>query len=190
MAIATSCGSAVRCAQTPLARLHRLPGSSLRPRMLLQACDAMHQWRCWRRTLYLTNADHRCFSMLTLMAQWLRDGPVHISVDGTLRNRYVLAALLLIATVSASWMYWTVRRVLQGRWPPISLVVVTSLVLFASADGTVVHGVAVLLHQLGTGRSPSLTFFGAPARWLIAACSLLSAALALTLHRAKENCSS
>lgn len=108
------------------------------------------------------------------MSRLIHEGPAHISVDGTLANPFVLAAVLIVAgfVAIAGFLAWS-----RGR-RTIWLVIGAASVIATMASVRILHHLAFELNWLmGGGRTPT-TYFGAPPRWLVPLAYAIGTAIA------------
>lgn len=117
------------------------------------------------------------------MSRFIHEGPTHISVDGTIANPFVLAAVLVVAgfVAIAGFMAWS-----RGR-RTIWLVIGAATVIAIMSSGELLHHLAFeLTWLLGGGRTPA-TYFGVPPRWPVPLAFAIGAAIAFFKKWVREN---
>jgi len=106
--------------------------------------------------------------------QTFHEGPLHISVDGTIRNPYVLTAVVIVVlcAMALGYVSLTVRTVGARVLAWIALL----LIFFEST--WIYHRVAFELHSVVIHQRIATTFFGRPPEMMAPLASLVGFAAA------------
>lgn len=117
------------------------------------------------------------------MWQRIHEGPTHITVDGTLANSYVLAAVLIVMLVIA--LVTIVARNSEHR--VLVLAIVAIAVIATSIDGAFIyHGLSSRLAWFFGGVKMSTTYFGVPPRWPPIVAFVVGIAMSLPSFRVSK----
>lgn len=106
------------------------------------------------------------------MQGYLHTGPSHITVDGTLSNPYVLAAVITAMILIATLSFMAVRaRSLKSRLLALSAIAVSCV-----ESKWIYQIIAFGFHSLVIRERIATTFMGSPSGWLAPAAAILGAA--------------
>ncbi|HET7436023.1 MAG TPA: hypothetical protein VFN10_15040 [Thermoanaerobaculia bacterium] len=111
------------------------------------------------------------------------DAPIHVSVDGSLRNPFVAVAVVVVTLFLGAVTCYAVMRLRQRQYQYASVVV--ALVLASVGSASLFHWVAFWLQAAVSRRVISTTYFGAPPWWLLPAFLLLTGVVAVLAGAAK-----
>lgn len=107
--------------------------------------------------------------------------PLHISVDGSLRNPHVALAAAAIALLLLVVAHRAIVLVRQRRYKA-AVVVLVGLCVLSVGGAQLSHLLAFLLQSAIARRITSTTFFGGPPAWLFPAVVAIGAVLAALLQ--------
>ena len=114
-----------------------------------------------------------------MTSRLLHEGPAHVSVDGTLGNRFVLVSVMLVCAVTAILVFAGLR--LRRRSARIPLVLAGGVLAVFSER--LYHMVAFEFQSMAVGARVSTTFFGAPSRWIAPLVFASAAVISVLLKR-------